>query len=111
MNIVRVVALLVSIGAAVAAQTPAAPQTPPAPAELTLPAGFTATVFASDLAGARLMTVSPEGVLLVARRPRSEVVALPEQSGRAKPEVILSNLTNAHSLAFKDGWLYVATTP
>jgi glucose/arabinose dehydrogenase len=72
-----------------------------------------ATVFASDLAGARMMAVSPEGVLLVARRPRNEVVALPDKDkdGRAEPEVILTGLTNAHSLAFKDGYLYIATTP
>jgi len=95
---------------AFSAQTPASPSPP---AELTVPPGFKATVFASDLQGARLMTVSPEGVLLVARRPRSEVVALPDVDGdgRAEPQVILSGLTNAHSLAFKDGWLYVATTP
>lgn len=92
-------------------------QAPPtvvaSPAELTLPPGFKATVFASDLAGARLMAVSPEGVLLVARRPRNEVVALPDKNkdGRAEPEVILNNLPNAHSLAFKDGFLYIATTP
>lgn len=50
-----------AIGAAAVAQ---APQTmPPQPADLTVPAGFTASVFASDLAGARLMTVSPEGTL------------------------------------------------
>src|SRR4051812_22286761 len=103
------------IGVAAAAQTPPPAQTPPSPAELIVPAGFKATVFASDLQGARLMTVSPEGTLLVARRPRSEVVALRAdtdgKSGKATPEVILSNLTNAHSLAFKDGWLYIATTP
>jgi glucose/arabinose dehydrogenase len=103
------------IAAAIAAAAVAqAPPTPPQPADLTVPAGFTASVFASDLAGARLMTVSPEGTLLVARRPRSEVIALRQaagENGRARPEVILSNLTNAHSLAFKDGWLYVATTP
>jgi glucose/arabinose dehydrogenase len=70
-------------------------------------------VFASDLQGARLMTVSPEGVLLVARRPRHEVVALPDKNhdGTAEPEVLLTSLTNAHSLAFKDGYLYIATTP
>jgi len=91
-------------------QPPAAP--PPAvPATLAVPPGFTVSVFASGLNGARLMAVSPEGVLLVARRPRNEVVALPDHDGTAQPRVILSNLTNAHSLAFKDGWLYVATTP
>ena len=66
-------AIAAGIGAVSVAQ---APQTPPQPADLTVPAGFTASVFASDLAGARLMTVSPEGTLLVARRPRSEVIAL-----------------------------------
>ena len=92
-------------------------QTPPSvvasPADLTVPPGFKTSVFASDLAGARLMAVSPEGVLLVARRPRNEVVALPDRNkdGRAEPEVILNNLPNAHSLAFKDGFLYIATTP
>jgi glucose/arabinose dehydrogenase len=92
-------------------QTPAAP--PPLPAELAVPTGFKASVFASDLQGARLMAVSPEGVLLVARRPRNEVVALPDadKDGKAEPQVILSNLPNAHSLAFKDGYLYIATTP
>lgn len=96
-------------------QTPAAPQAPAvAPiGDLKVPPRFTISVFASDLAGARLMTVSPEGVLLVARRRTSEVVALPDRNkdGRAEPEVILTGLTNAHSLAFKDGYLYIATTP
>jgi glucose/arabinose dehydrogenase len=83
------------------------------PADLTVPPGFKTSVFASGLAGARLMAVSPEGILLVARRPRNEVVALPDRNkdGSAEPEVILSNLPNAHSLAFKDGFLYIATTP
>jgi glucose/arabinose dehydrogenase len=104
----------ISVVAAIA-QSSAGPQTPAvAPiGDLKVPAGFTVSVFASDLAGARLMTVSPEGVLLVARRPRHEVVALPDadKDGRAEPEVILTGLTNAHSLAFKDGYLYIATTP
>jgi glucose/arabinose dehydrogenase len=81
--------------------------------DLKVPAGFTIAVFASELPGARMMTVSPEGVLLVARRRTNEVVALPDANhdGRAEPQVLLSDLTNAHSLAFKDGYLYVATTP
>src|SRR5262245_2209735 len=113
--ILKSLAAVVALGAGALAQAPATPQAPPSPAELVVPAGFKPSVFASDLQGARLMIVSPEGTLLVARRPRSEVVALRvkagSQDGRATPEVILSNLTNAHSLAFKDGWLYVATTP
>ena len=59
------------------------------------------------------MTVSPEGVLLVARRRTHEVVALPDKNkdGVAEPEVILTGQTNAHSLAFHGGYLYIATTP
>jgi glucose/arabinose dehydrogenase len=96
-------------------QTPAPPQ-PPATAplaDLKVPAGFKLSVFASDLAGARMMTVSPEGVLLVARRRTNEVVALPDRDkdGKAEPHVLLTGLPNAHSLAFKDGYLYIATTP
>jgi len=79
-------------------QTPAAPQTPAvAPlADLKVPAGFTVSVFASDLAGARLMTVSPDGVLLVARRRTNEVVALPDRDkdGTSEPRVLLTGLPN-----------------
>ena len=106
---------LLSVSFAGHAQAPAAP---PAPAvaplnDLKVPAGFRVSVFASDLAGARMMTISPEGVLLVARRRANEVVALPDKNGdgRAEPHVLLSDLTNANSLAFKNGYLYIATTP
>lgn len=102
-------------GPAAKAQAPAGPPAAAvAPiANLKVPPGFILSVFASDLAGGRMMAVSPEGVLLIARRPRHEVVALPDKDkdGRAEPEVILAGLTNAHSLAFKDGYLYIATTP
>ena len=59
------------------------------------------------------MTISPEGVLLVARRRTHEVVALPDRNkdGVAEPEVILTGQTNAHSLAFRGVYLYIATTP
>ncbi len=92
-------------------QAPAAPVAPLA--DLVVPTGFNISVFASGLVGARLMTVSPEGVLLVARRRTHEVVALPDKNkdGIAEPEVILTGQTNAHSLAFRGGFLYIATTP
>ena len=92
-----------------AAQTaPVAP--PPVPATLTVPAGFSISVFASGLTGARLMALSPEGVVVVARR--AEVVALPDanRDGVAEPHVLLDGLAYAHSVAFKDGFLYVGTT-
>lgn len=94
------------------APVPASPATAPL-ADLVVPAGFRVSVFARDLVGARLMTVSPEGVLLVARRRTHEVVALPDtnRDGSAEPHVIATGMTNAHSLAFHNGYLYIATTP
>jgi glucose/arabinose dehydrogenase len=106
-------AILVSVLPAIMGQgqPPAAPVAPLA--DLVVPPGFKISVFASGLIGARLMTVSPEGVLLLARRRTHEVVALPDKNkdGIAEPEVILTGQTNAHSLAFRGGYLYIATTP
>jgi glucose/arabinose dehydrogenase len=110
---VALAAILVSVLPAIMGhgQPPAAPVAPLA--DLVVPPGFRISVFASGLIGARLMTVSPEGVLLVARRRTHEVVALPDKNkdGVAEPEVILTGQTNAHSLAFRGGYLYIATTP
>lgn len=92
------------------AAAPAAPAQPPPPAALRVPAGFTTSVFASGLTGARLMAVSPEGILVVARR--AEVVALPDTNhdGVAEPRVLLRDMGYAHSVAFRDGYLYIGTT-
>src|SRR5918993_4233429 len=107
-----VAAILVSTAAAlVHSQTPAPAIAPLA--DLVVPPGFTISVYASGLPGARLMAVSPEGLLLVARRRTHEVVALPDtdNDGVADPQVILSGLPTANSLAFNGGYLYIATTP
>ena len=96
------------------AQTPAQPQAPAVPAELTVPAGFRISVFASDVTNGRLMAVSPDGVLFVARQSKGDVVALPDRDkdGKAdKVEVVVSGLTRPHSLAFQKGYLYIATNP
>ena len=106
-------------GAATAAQPtppappaqPAQPAPPPQPATLKVPDGFAVSVFASGLQGARLMAVSPEGIVVLAKR--ADVVALPDANhdGVAEPRVLLSGMSYAHSLAFKDGYLYIGTTP
>jgi glucose/arabinose dehydrogenase/quercetin dioxygenase-like cupin family protein len=90
---------------------PAPPAAPSTPATLTVPEGFGVSVFATGLTGARLMAVSPEGTIVVARR--AEVVALPDADGDgvAEPRVLFSNMTYAHSVAFANGYLYIATTP
>ncbi len=96
------------------AQNQTAPQAPPTPAELKVPAGFSVSVFAADVTGGRLMAVSPDGVLFAARQPKGDVVALPDRDkdGKAdKLEIVASGLTRPHSLAFNQGWLYIATNP
>jgi glucose/arabinose dehydrogenase len=97
----------------VQAQNPA-PQTPPTPADLKVPEGFKVSVFASDVASARLMAVAPDGVLFVARQGKGDVVAFPDRDkdGKAdKMEIVASNLTRPHSVAFHKGFLYIATHP
>jgi glucose/arabinose dehydrogenase len=93
---------------------PAQPQAPAIPAELTAPAGFTVSVFASDVTGGRLMAVSPDGVLFVARQGKGDVVALPDgnHDGKAdRMDVVAAGLTRPHSVAFSNGYLYIATNP
>lgn len=91
-----------------------APQAPPTPADLKVPEGFKVSVFASDVTGARLMAVSPDGALYVARQSKGDVVALPDRDkdGKAdKMEIVAGNLTRPHSLSFHKGFLYIATNP
>ena len=96
------------------AAQPAQPAAPAVPAQLTVPAGFTVTVFASDVTNGRLMAVSPDGVLFVARQSKGDVVALPDRDRDGKADsvdVVLGGLTRPHSVAFNGGYLYVATNP
>jgi glucose/arabinose dehydrogenase len=104
-------------GVLAAAQTGAQPAQPPAPAvpaELVVPAGFKATVFASEVTNGRLMAVSPDGVLFVARQSKGDVVALPDRDGNGKADsvdVVVADLARPHSVAFNGGYLYIATNP
>jgi glucose/arabinose dehydrogenase len=104
---------LILYGALPAFAQPAAapPQAPAVPATLTVPAGFGISVYASGLPRARLMAISPDGVLVVAQR--ANVVALPDANGdgQAEPKVLLTDQPYAHSVAFANGYLYIATTP
>ena len=106
---------LLSLCVAALAQTqPAAPAAPAQPAELKVPAGFTANVFAADVTSGRLMAVAPDGVLLVARQTKGDVVALPDKNKDGKADsvdVIVAGLDRPHHLAFHKGYLYIATNP
>lgn len=105
--------LIVSVCTA-QSQASAQPQTPAVPAQLTVPAGFKVSVFASDVTNARLMAISPDGVLFVARQSKGDVVALPDRDKDGKADtidIVASGLTRPHSLAFHKGYLYIATNP
>ncbi len=111
----RLALCLLSLCVAALAQTqPAAPAPPAKPAELKVPAGFTASVFASEVTGGRLMAVAPDGVVMVARQGKGDVVALPDKNKDGKADsvdVIVSGLTRPHHIAFRKGYMYVATNP
>ncbi|NOT63974.1 MAG: sorbosone dehydrogenase family protein [Acidobacteria bacterium] len=108
---------LCALSVAVFAQTPpasSAPAAPAKPADLKVPAGFTANVFASDVTSGRLMAVAPDGILLVARQNKGDVVALPDKDKDGKADsvdVLVAGLTRPHHMTFRKGYLYIATNP
>ena len=81
-------------------------------AVLSVPEGFTASVFAEGLDGPRFMAVSPEGVLFVAERGADRVVALPDADGNGSADEVLEvggHYGKAHDVEFEaDGSLLVA---
>ncbi|MCI0662554.1 MAG: PQQ-dependent sugar dehydrogenase [Acidobacteria bacterium] len=109
--------LIICLAISAFGQNPSSQSQPAAlaqPAELKAPDGFKVSVFASDVTSARLMAISPEGVLYVARQSKGDVVALPDldKDGRAdKMEIVASGMTRPHSVAFHKGYLYIATNP
>ena len=106
--------LFVASPAGQTAAPPAQPPAPAGPAQLTAPPGFTVTVFASEVTNGRLMAVSPDGVLFVARQSKGDVVALPDRDKDGKADsvdVVAAGLTRPHSVAFNSGYLYIATNP
>lgn len=81
---------------------------------LQVPAGFTISIYASDLPMARMLRFTAAGDLLVSR-PRAGEIDLLEHgrdnshqiSGR---RVLLSGLNRPHGIDIADGWLYVGET-
>lgn len=81
-------------------------------AELTVPAGYTVTVFAQGLSNPRFMAVSPDGVLFVAERGADRVIALPDADGNGSADEVVEvgiGYGGAHDIEFTDdGTLLVA---
>lgn len=85
-------------------------------APLKLPPGFTISIYARDLPGARVLCLDPAGTLLVSFTRQGKVMALPETTGRGTADAavtVLEGLNRPHGLAFGPGehpQLYVAET-
>lgn len=79
---------------------------------ITLPSGFTISVFASSLGIPRSLALDPSGTLLVSIPSQGRVVALPDTNGRGKADTItvVAGLDRPYGLAWKNGDLYVAET-
>lgn len=77
-----------------------------------LPPGFTISIFASDLEGARSMTLSPNGTVFVGTRiVDGPVYAVVDQNKDGKADrtyVVAKGLDMPNGVAFRDGTLYIA---
>lgn len=73
--------------------------------KIKLPPGFSISIYASNVEGARSMAWGKNGILFVGSRTAGKVTAI-EPSG--KKYVIASGLRQPNGVAFKDGTLYVA---
>lgn len=83
---------------------------------LSLPDGFSATVFAEGLEEPRTIVLSPAGHVYVAERSAGQVRLLQDADGDGRAElsrVVTSemgeDLGGVHGLAVHDGWLYMVT--
>ena len=78
---------------------------------ISLPPGFTITVFNDDVGNARALARGDQGTIFVGSRGRGAVYALRDEDGDHVAErrwVIAGDLTLPTGLAFRDGALYVA---
>jgi glucose/arabinose dehydrogenase len=82
-------------------------------ASLRVPPGFTVTVYADDLPGARSMTLSPSGIVYVGTRDRGDgnVYAVVDENGDGAADRVVTiarGLSQPNGVAWRDGSLYVA---
>lgn len=95
---------------AVCAQAPAPAAELPLD-KITLPQGFSISVYAPDVPGARSMALGDKGTLFVGSQRAGKVYAISDTDGDHKADqtaIIASGLWWPNGVAFKDGALYVA---
>jgi len=76
-----------------------------------LPKGFSISIYADNLPGARSMTMGKDGTLFVSTRRSDKVYAVKDTNNDGKADkkwIIAQNLRSPNGVAFKDGALYVA---
>ena len=83
--------------------------------DVTLPDGFSMTVFAQSLSRPRFMAVAPDGTVFVAELGANRVLALPygSRGGRTDEKIVIAeDLDRPSSLAFRPGTgeLYIGET-
>ena len=77
---------------------------------LQLPEGFSISVYADNIDGARSMAMGDDGTLFVGTRNRNKVYAIQDLDNdyRADHVIEVDSLKTPNGIAFKDGALYVA---
>jgi glucose/arabinose dehydrogenase len=84
--------------------TPATPTANTTGIPLKLPAGFSISIFAKDLGGARVMSFAPDGSLFVTATVQGKVLSLRDRDGDGLAEdkrTVLTNLNKPHGLAWR----------
>lgn len=80
-------------------------------AGITLPPGFSISVYAANVPGARSMTLGTNGTLFVGSRSEGKVHAVIDRNGDGKGDEVITvarGLRSPNGVAFRDGALYVA---
>jgi glucose/arabinose dehydrogenase len=91
----------------------AQPPAPKAPGEipvdkLKLPSGFKASLWASGIHNARVMTWGDKGTLFVSSRVAGNVYAVVDKGGSREVKTIAKGLNQPNGIVFKNGALYIA---
>ena len=79
---------------------------------LTVPAGFTVSVFAEQAHSPRMLAVGDDGTVYVTSRDSGDVTAYRDADGDGRPEIVrrvVSNMPHVHGIALHDGRMYLVT--
>lgn len=79
--------------------------------DISLPAGFSISIFADSVKNARSLALGSNGTVFVSSRDPGKIYALVDQDGNGFAEqryTIASGMNEPNGIAFKDGSLYIA---